>query len=211
MADPQPDDLIILVADKDMEAAFNGILSRPEALGIRSVSYKIFTHLHRDPGCRLESHTFLRHLTRNYSFAVVVFDREGCGKEGLSREQIEVAVERNLHDCGWVGRSIALAIDPELETWVWSESIHVDSALGWTGRVPNLRTWLREKEYIKNERGIPDRPKEAMEAALRIARKPRSSNIYSQLAKTVSFRNCTDPTFNKLRDSLQLWFREAGQ
>lgn len=35
-------DLVLLVADKDMEYAMKGLLSRPAALGIRRVSCEIY-------------------------------------------------------------------------------------------------------------------------------------------------------------------------
>ena len=43
----------------------------------------------------------------------------------------------------------------------------------------------------------PPRPKEAMEAALRQVRKPRSSAIYLELAQRVSLRGHTEPAFQR--------------
>ena len=43
-------DLIILVADKNMEFAVRGILTRLEALGIRDITYDLYVHPERDPG-----------------------------------------------------------------------------------------------------------------------------------------------------------------
>lgn len=40
-------DLIVLVADKDMEHALKGLLARPAALGIRSVNADILVHPHQ--------------------------------------------------------------------------------------------------------------------------------------------------------------------
>ncbi|MEJ5295819.1 MAG: hypothetical protein WHT28_11335 [Fimbriimonadales bacterium] len=72
-------DLVILVADRDMEQTLLGLLSRPKALGIREVSYDIFAHPGRDPGVFLQGAEFLRPFTDQYDFALVLFDREGCG------------------------------------------------------------------------------------------------------------------------------------
>ena len=37
-------DLVVLVADKNLEYAVRGLLQRPRALDIRSVSHDIFVH-----------------------------------------------------------------------------------------------------------------------------------------------------------------------
>jgi hypothetical protein len=209
MPENQQQDLVILVADRNMEAAISGIISRNNSLGIRRISYKVYPHVHRDPGCRLEGHLFLRPYAQSYSYAIVMFDREGCGQDHLSRDELEAGVEQNLFNTGWQGRAAALVLDPELEIWVWKDSPHVEAAFGWTGRQPNLRTWLSQKGYLRAGEQTPSRPKEAMEEALRIVRKPRSSAIYSQLAQTVGFRDCNNPTFMKLRNTLQQWFRSG--
>jgi hypothetical protein len=211
MPENQLQDLVILVPDRDMEAAISGVLNRNNSLGIRTISYKVYTHFHRDPGCRLESHLLLRPFVQNYLHAIVMFDREGCGQDHLSREELEAGVEQNLATTGWQGRAVALVLDPELEIWVWKDSPHVEAALGWTGRDPNLRTWLFQNGYLRAGDQTPSRPKEAMEEALRIARKPRSSAIYLQLAQTVGLRNCNNPTFMKLRNTLQHWFQEGNK
>ena len=39
VAQPAPKDLVVLVADKNIEAVVSGLLARPEALGIRPVNY----------------------------------------------------------------------------------------------------------------------------------------------------------------------------
>jgi len=44
-------DLIALVADADMEAAVRALLSRPSALGIRSITFDVKRHIQRDAGC----------------------------------------------------------------------------------------------------------------------------------------------------------------
>ncbi len=41
---------------------------------------------------------------------------------------------------------------------------------------------------------------------LRTARKPRSSSIYLELARSVGTERCTDPAFLKLKRCLREWF-----
>ena len=44
-------DLVVLAADKDMEYALKGLLSRPQALGIRTIEADIRVHPGHDPAC----------------------------------------------------------------------------------------------------------------------------------------------------------------
>jgi len=78
-------DLVILVADADMEFTLRGLLSRPEALPIRAVTYQIHRHVHRDPGCLLEGHDFLRSFVNRHAHGLILFDRHGSGDEASPR------------------------------------------------------------------------------------------------------------------------------
>lgn len=137
--------------------------------------------------------------------ALVLLDREGSGKETLSREEMEADIEHRLAISGWGDRAVAVVFDPELEIWVWSDSPQVDEVLGWGARTPNLRTWLVEKVWLQPGEIKPARPKEALEDVLRQVRRARSSAIYLELAQKVSFQKCTDPAFLKLKHYLQDW------
>ena len=199
-------DLVVLVADKNMEHAVRGILDRSESLGTRPILADLFVHLHNDPGCLREGHEFLRLFINRYHYAIVMLDREGCGQKELSREELEQQIEGRLSQKGWSERAAAIVLDPELEIWVWSDSPKVDNALGWSGRTPDLRNWLREQELLEDNEQKPACPKEALERALRLVRKPSSSSIYMQLAKTVSLRRCNDLAFTKFKNTLKTWF-----
>ncbi|MGC8988830.1 MAG: methylation-associated defense system protein MAD4 [Verrucomicrobiia bacterium] len=204
---PSPQkDLVVLVADKDMEHAIRGILKRPRALGIRPVTTDVFTHPERDPGCYLRSHTFLRSMFKKYSKAIVLFDHDGCGAEDKTRDEMEAEVEGKLAETGWKDRSRVIVLNPELEVWLWSDSPHVPEVLGWKSPASPLPMWLKQEGYWREGEAKPHAPKEAMEAALRAARRPRSSSLYLQLAETVSLERCTDPAFVKLKNTLREWF-----
>jgi hypothetical protein len=206
MLEAQNKDLIVLVADRNIQATITSILNRHQAIGIRQISFDVYTHLHRDPGCRLEAHSFLQPFFNKYAYSMVLFDRQGCGEEIKSREQLEADVEEKLKLHGWENRSSALVLDPELEIWVWNDSPHVSEVLGWVQGSASLRDWLIEKNYLIEHQTKPQLPKEAMEDILRNVRKPRSSSIYAQLAERVSFRRCIDPCFQKLSRTLREWF-----
>jgi len=171
-------DLVLLVADKNMEHALKGVLSRPQSLRIRDITHDIFVHPHRDPGVLLRGQDFMKSFVSRYSYAMVLFDRDGCGQGAKSRKELEDHVERNLAHSGWQNRSAAIVIDPELDIWVWSDSPHVETVLGWEGRPCSLRSWIADRGFLRHGQTKPDRPKEALECILREVRKPRSSSIY---------------------------------
>lgn len=204
-------DLVVLTADRNTQFALRGIVSRSNALGIRHIDADYFVHPQRDPGVLGDAHDFLRIYLRLYRYALVILDREGCGREEKTREDLEKQLQENLERNGWKDRSAAVAIDPELEIWVWTPSDHVPAILGWKGNYASLKSWLTEKNFLQPGQPKPCRPKEAMEAILRERRIPRSSALYQELAQKVSFMGCTDPAFCKLRDTLQRWFPPEAQ
>lgn len=136
-------------------------------------------------------------------------DREGCGEERASRDELEAKIEQALRTSGWNDRARAVVIDPELEIWVWNDSPHVQDELGWGESDHSLRTWLQQQGFLTEGTRKPAQAKEALEAALRKVRKPRSSAIYQALAEKVTLSRCTDEAFEKLRTTLQMWFPAA--
>jgi hypothetical protein len=199
-------DLFVVVADHSMKAAVTGVLRRPESLRIRKITFDVRVHPQKDSGVLRRAHHLARPFAAKYRHALVVFDREGCGREPIDRARLEADVESGLARNGWADRAAAIVLDPELECWVWSDSPHVDAAIGWEGQTPALRAWLVEQGFLVEGAPKPERPKEAMEAAMRRVRKRRSSSIFRELAEKVSVQRCTDPAFEKLRDTLRQWF-----
>ncbi len=202
-------DLLILVADLDTENVLLGFLPRLERVcGTRPFTFDIQRHINRDPGCANESADFLRSFSGQYRHAMVVFDQEGSGQERRSRTDLEAAVERSLEANGWAAGTVAVvAIDPEIENWMWVNSPHISAALKWK-RPEGLYNWLAENAWLKPEAAKPERPKEAMETVLRVSRTPRSSSIYREIADRVSFGGCIDPAFVKMLATLERWFKQ---
>lgn len=203
---PPRKDLIVLVADKQMEFTVRGLLYRTESFKIRQLSFDIYQHPWHDSGCRFSSAGFLRPFINQYSYAMVFLDKKGCGQEDRSRTDIEIDIEGALANMGWSGRAAAIVIDPELEIWVWSDSPHVDSVLGWQGRQPSLRSWLQATGYLKSDYDKPSDPKIAMKEALRTVQKAQSAALFHELALKVSFERCSDPAFIKFKTILSTWF-----
>ena len=199
-------DLVVLVADKNMEHALRGLLQRPQALGIRPIDAEIYVHPRHDPGCLSEAHDFLRPFAGSHRHALVLFDHDGCGRESTAPDDLANQVRQRLEANGWTGRAEAVVLSPELEVWVWSDSPHVAECLGWAGRQPPLRAWLAAIEQWPPDQAKPTNPKRAMEAALREARKPRSSAIYLHLASKVGLRDRDEPAFLHFRQALRKWF-----
>lgn len=198
-------DLVILAADKNTKLGLQGLLKRPARLGIRAIDSTIFVHPKRDPGVLRQCHEFLRVTLRQAEFALVIFDRDGCGS-GEPRLALEAIVEQRMTQNEWAGRSAAVVIDPELEAWVWGDYLEVGDVLGWQQRGEGLQHWLIQKGFLQPPLIKPEHPKEALERALRTLKTPRSSSIYYDLATGVSFEGCIDPAFQKLKQTLQNWF-----
>lgn len=199
-------DLVVLTADKNARFALQGILTRYHSLGIRQLTLDYYLHPGKDPGIFHSAHDFLRPFSKSYAHALVLMDHEGSGQEELSCIEMETKIETALGLSGWEHRAAVLVIEPELDIWVWSDSPHVDRELGWSGREPDIRSWLKNRNLLQPGAVKPDRPKEALEAALKQVRKPRSSALYQAIAEKVSLVKCTDPAFLKLKAVLQRWF-----
>jgi len=200
-----PTDLVLLVADKNTEYGLRGLLSRPEALGIRPITWKAYVHPQRDPACAGKAHEFLRSFARDYHRALVVFDHHGSGRENRSAVDLESDVEQLLAINGWTDRAHVVAIAPELESWVFTSSPQVEACIQWPGPA-RLRNWLQSQGHWSEVHTKPKDPKAALEAALARVRRPRSSSIYECLGRSVGFETCNDRAFVRLRQILQTWF-----
>jgi len=201
-----PDDLVVLAADNQMQEALRGILSRPQSLAIAPISFEVFSHPNKDPGCRKKAHEFLRSLRSDYRYGLVLFDYDGCGASHTAGPgEVASAVDRRLQQSGWGDRARCVVIDPELEVWVWSNSQEVDRCLGWGNTSRRLRDWLRKNGHWPADSAKPPAPKKAMEDALRYAQLPHSSSIFRELANSVSLEGCEDDSFQHFRRILQRW------
>ena len=199
-------DLVCLVADKNMEATLSGLFSRPRSLGIREIEFELLVHPLRDPGCYHSSADLLAGLRADARHELVVLDYSWEGVPAESAPSLERRMEHRLAPSGLAPWAVPIVIYPELESWVWSPSPHVDNALGWRGRSPGLREALRNNGLWPTDAPKPPDPKAAVEWAAKETRLPRSSSIYRQIASRASTRRCQDRAFRKLRKQLQGWF-----
>jgi hypothetical protein len=206
---PDKLDLIVVVADLGIETTVGALLQRTQSLQIRQVAFEIRRPVGDSKCCR-EAHNFLRSFVPQFDYALVVFDRQGSGREHLSRVEIEAQVENRLSINGWASRSAAVVLDPELEVWVWGDSGEVPTILGWSGRQPDLRAWLHENFKVRPESRKPFDPQLAFERALTLGAGGPPARILRQLAERVSPTRCSDEAFLKFRSTLQTWFPITG-
>lgn len=191
-----------------MKLTVEAILSRPDAIGMGAVDAAqrdVITFDNYDSGVYRNGPEFLRSQVHRYRRAILMCDRHGCGREEQAREILEGSLEERLRQSGWE-QSAAIVIDPELENWIWVDSPHLDEIVGWNGRSPSLREWLQQRGHVRPGSAKPSDPQAALDEALRIVKKPRSSSVFQQAAGRVSLRRCTDPAFLKFSGVLRKWF-----
>lgn len=197
-------DLVALVADSHQEAVLRTLLSsRRKSLGIRAVTFDVYVFQNSDPGVYRQAPDFLISFHNSHHKAIVMLDVKFPGSPG-SREAIEQEIQRQLDAKGWTDRSQVIAIDPELETWVWSDSPEVEQILGQSHR--QIRQIALELECWPPEAHKPLEPKDLFRAVLRRTNRPPSAAVFGQLAERIGLQRCTDPAFVKLRDTLRAWF-----
>ncbi len=207
-------DLLFLVADKNMAGAVGGLLERDQIHRvIRCGAFDFDARRdikvaagHHDPGLYVRANELLRPLAADYRHAVVVVDEAWEGSPGA--EDISRRLREHLDDVGWsVHNSLALVVRPEADVWLWSDSPHSATALGWASW-DALRSALEQRGLLAVGRTKPDRPKEAADWALRNCghRAPRSSALYRQVSSRVSIHRCEDDALSRLLNALRMWF-----
>jgi hypothetical protein len=199
------EDLVVLVADKNMQFALRGALNRPAALAIRAVKVEFRTHMGRDGGMRTSGVELLARDRSRFDRALLVFDYEGSGAApGRSVEELEAALDRQL-SVTWGSDAKAIVIEPELDVWLWGADNALREALTWPLQ-ESIRDWLSKRGFAFDNMGKPLRPKEAFEALVVVHKLPRSSALYEKIASRISLQRCSDPAFLRLRKALQGWF-----
>jgi hypothetical protein len=200
-------DLVLLVADKNMQFALAGALVRHQAMAIRPITFDFRSHAGRDGGACSTGVDILATQRRQFSRALLVFDREGCG-----RDDDAPIIERDLDTRlarVWGNDAKAIVIEPEVDAWVWGADNAMRDVLGWPHSQP-IRQWLAKEGFDIADNGKPVRPKEAFEALRRVHQQGRSSALYRNITEKISLQNCVDPAFIRLRDTLRTWFPPAS-
>lgn len=198
-------DLVVLVADKNMQYALQGALARHAALGMRPFTVEFRVHMGRDGGVRTTGADVLAREATRFRYALMLLDFDGCGQVDTAPPELEAELGRQLHFV-WGERAKAIVISPEVDIWLWGADNSMREALNWA-QVGSIRDWLRGRGFEFNVDGKPLQPKEAMQAVCRAQKRPRSSALYEKITSRISLQNCTDPAFGRLREQLTSWFR----
>jgi hypothetical protein len=205
---------VILVADSNMAATFRGYFKRDGwHLSLGCVPFEINTDVGadllvdeggNDPGVYTKGHELLRPYQNSHHRALVVLDCEWGGSPG--KDAIVTHLTTNLMDSGWAEDAIkVIAIDPELENWLWQDKPQVADVLRYKGD-KSLRQLLADNDMWPVDMAKPRQPKDAVEWVLKQTGQPRSSAIYQKLAERISIRGCTDAAFAEMHATLQAWF-----
>jgi hypothetical protein len=196
-------DLLVLVADKNMQFALKGALERPPALGICSIEYELLVHAQRDGGVRKTGPEILRLQRRRFKHGLLMLDFEGSGTRSNLATELEAELNQRLYTA-WGDSAKAIVIAPELEVWLWGSYNLIAEIIHWQGELP-LEQWLANQGFLF-ERHKPNRPKEALERLLIDAKQPRSAALYKKITDRISLKNCTDAAYLRLRQYLISWF-----
>ena len=202
-------DLLVVVADKNMKFAIEGLLIKNEAFNIREVDFEVIAFADKcDTGMFQHSIAFLREINAlsRYHYVILMFDWEGCGQEHkMSLDKAQALIQEMLDQNGWKNKSSVIILNPELEIWCWAQSNKMAEIIKWPD-YKSITKYLIEKEYLSEGETKPGRPKEAFEELLKEKSKPRSSAIYKDLASYVSFKKCEDQAFLTFKEVLRNWF-----
>ena len=204
---------VILVADSNMAAAFKGYFNRDRwdlSLGCAHFDFNaelggdLLVADDADPGVYTRAHSYLDTYRTSHAHALVVLDCEWAGSPG--KTVIVEHIAARLVASGWVKDDVkVIAIEPELENWLWQDKPQIAEALRYKGDKP-LRQHLADSGWWPADARKPPRPKEAAEWVLKQTRQPRSSAIYQRLAEHISIRGCTDVAFAEMHAAFQAWF-----
>lgn len=202
-----PIDLVALLPGKDEQATLAALLTeRRSELGVRELAFELLSHPRRDSGCFGEAQDVLRPFHRKARHALVLFDHYGSGQDARAASTVEADVEQRLRVNGWGDRALAIVVEPELESWVWSDCDRVAEELRWDSGGRGLKSWLAKQGSWPEDHAKPINPKEAFRLALRARSRQRSPAIYSALARNLPLGQCRERGFGRLRSRLVDWF-----
>lgn len=206
-------DCMFYVADLNMAEAFKGFLLRDKfylSLGCSAFDFDPLQDLARakgktDGGLWRQAGTLLKGYLRTHQRLVVCLDCDFGGSPGQA--QIKEDISQQLLATGWQQPSfIVLAIDPELEQWIWQDSIHLEQVLKHQSP-PSLRAALAASNDWPPGADKPINPKGTLVSLVdRNLGGDRSSSLYAKITSKVSPARCADPEFQALRKQLQVWF-----
>lgn len=202
---------MILVPDLQCEATLRGFFGREKfhlSLGCAPFAFEpgddLIRETKNDPGVWKNAHELLRLKRATHRNALIILDNSWEGSPGVA--QIEKDIGGNMTGSGWPrGQFEVVVIDPELESWIWQDHVHVETAFGHAGP-PSLRQRLRDSDLWPDGGRKPTDPKLAVEAVQGWYRFGPPSPVFAEIAMKVSVKGCVDPAFQKMLRALKGWF-----
>ncbi|MDR0702523.1 MAG: hypothetical protein LBF61_09000 [Azoarcus sp.] len=203
-------DLLIYTADADAMAFMRAVLGKPQALGIRAISFDIERHPLRDAGMVQSGAELARMKKGHYRKALLMWDHHGSGRDHRQTPQaVQQEIQEKLDAYTWENNSAVTVLLPELEQWLWFCENALAAYNGIT--VAELAQWVDERASkfsttptaLKNEQ-----PKElfehVMRERLRRTISPRDFEEIGERAGVSGLREC--PSFLAIVNILQEWF-----
>lgn len=203
-------DLLVYTADADALGLMHAVLMRPQALGIRAITFDIERHPQRDGGMVQSGAELARMKKGGYHRALLMWDFAGCGREHrMSAQALETEVQERLDSYSWSGKSATTVLVPEVEVWLWYCESALAKHCGVTvDEIASLLHTFAEKQGKSLERLKQEQPKELFEhlmrERLRRTISPRDFNEIGRQASIKGLRTC--PSFDRIVGILQGWF-----
>lgn len=205
-------DCVFFVADKTMRETFLGFLGREDRnaqLQCGDFDFDpnedlFFAAGQNDPGLWTRADELLRPFQHTHHKAVVVLDCDWEGSPG--QEAILLRISQQMQDSGWEQKRFAvIAIDPELEAWIWQDSPVVDDELRHPGP-SRLRLSLAQRGLWPADQSKPSNPKGVFLQVQEENRVKKSSAVFKRIAASVPVGARTDSEFQRLCAQLRAWF-----
>ena len=204
-------DLVVLTADGTMVTVLRAFFSRKRwdlALGcgqfrIRPEADIFHNPLHKDGGVYRNAHELLRPFLATHNHAMVLLDQQ-FGAERPAHE-VRGHISNKLSQNGWADRHEVVVIDPELEVWLWQDNPHLERVLAVSSGT--LRQQLETSGNWPPGQAKPNAPKETLQGLIKSPLKPKVA--YSRIAKVVSLKGCSDPSFGLFIAALRRWFPQV--
>ncbi len=203
---------LFFVADKNMKYALQGFFGRDGfhySLGCAPFALDTNRDIRvaagqNDPGLYTRANLLIQPFRPDYRKVAIILDAKWDGSPG--KAAIVEKINDHIRSAGWEGKDgLAIVVEPEVDNWLWTDTPHTASILGWPN-INKLRQWLANEGDWPRDAPKPFRPKESAEKALRKTCIPRSSTIYRDIARRVSLKNCQDPSVHELVEALRRWF-----
>lgn len=203
-------DLLVIVADKDTRQALLGLFERADwhaALGCRRIQISerdiVEPAGQKDPGLFKRADELARPYLRTHQHLLVLLDCAWAGAPG--RPEIENGIAERLKRNGWNAAAFeVIAIDPEVEIWLWSDTDALGEAFA-TEIDAKSGSSLGDTIAELSER-VADDPKRRLANLRDRLRIPASSAQFRRFASRARLDRCRDPAFARLRRALVRWF-----